>query len=82
MENNKFKFTKIPLESFLEILSSLYEEGYDFIDLEGVPNISSSEEIKDIITIIVSEQYMSNEEEEEEEEKKKIDFDKDYEQLL
>jgi hypothetical protein len=70
MENSNIKLTKIPIESLLEILETLYNEGYDYFDLEGVLD---PEKEKDTIKITVSEDYLS------EEDDTKLD---DYEQLL
>ena len=70
MEKSNVKLTKIPIEYLLEILETLYNEGYDYFDLEGV--IDPDKE-KDTIKITVSEDYLSQEDE------NKLD---DYEQLL
>jgi hypothetical protein len=70
MESSNIKLTKIPIEYLLEILETLYNEGYDYFDLEGVLD---PEKEKDTIKISVSEEYLS------EEDDTKLD---DYEQLL
>jgi hypothetical protein len=70
MESSNIKLTKIPIEYLLEILETLYNEGYDYFDLEGVLD---PEKEKDTIKITVSEDYLS------EEDDTKLD---DYEQLL
>jgi hypothetical protein len=70
MESSNIKLTKIPIEYLLEILETLYNEGYDYFDLEGI--IDPDKE-KDTIKITVSEDYLSQEDE------NKLD---DYEQLL
>jgi hypothetical protein len=70
MEKSNVKLTKIPIEYLLEILETLYNEGYDYFDLEGI--IDPDKE-KDTIKITVSEDYLSEEDE------NKLD---DYEQLL
>ena len=70
METNNVKLTKIPIEYLLEILETLYNEGYDYFDLEGI--IDPDKE-KDTIKITVSEDYLTEEDE------NKLD---DYEQLL
>ena len=72
MENSNIKLTKIPIEYLLEILETLYNEGYDYFDLEGVLD---PEKEKDTIKITVSEDYLS----EEGEDDTKLN---DYEQLL
>lgn len=71
METNNVKLTKIPIEYLLEILETLYNEGYDYFDLEGI--IDPDKE-KDTIKITVGDDYLSSEEDE-----NKLD---DYEQLL
>jgi hypothetical protein len=72
MESSNIKLTKIPIEYLLEILETLYNEGYDYFDLEGVLD---PEKEKDTIKITVSEDYLS----EEGEDDTKLN---DYEQLL
>jgi hypothetical protein len=72
MESSNIKLTKIPIEYLLEILETLYNEGYDYFDLEGVLD---PEKEKDTIKISVSEEYLS----EEGEDDTKLN---DYEQLL
>jgi hypothetical protein len=73
MEKSNLKLTKIPLEYLLSILEALYDEGYDYFDLEGVLDPNKE---KDTIKISVSEDYLTEEEEGDE---NKLD---DYEQLL
>ena len=70
MEKSNVKLTKIPIEYLLEILETLYNEGYDYFDLEG---ITDPDKEKDTIKITVSEDYLTEEDE------NKLD---DYEQLL
>jgi hypothetical protein len=62
--NNKFTLKKIPLEEVIHILTILYEEGYDYFDIEGTPDSSENkdEEMRDIIKISIREEYFSNEE--------------------
>jgi len=50
----KVTLKKIHLESFIEILISVYNGGADFIDLEGVPDT-----LQDYIGITIPEEYMS-----------------------
>jgi hypothetical protein len=69
MEKSNLKLTKIPIEYLLEILEKLYNDGYDYFDLEGI--IDPDRE-KDIIRITVSDDYLT-------EDQPNID---DYEQLL
>lgn len=71
METNNVKLTKIPIEYLLEILETLYNEGYDYFDLEGI--IDPDKE-KDTIRITVGDDYLSQDDNE-----NKLD---DYEQLL
>jgi hypothetical protein len=61
--NRALIMCKIPLESLLEILSDLYEQGFDYIDLSGVSSTNG-----DKLTITVKEEYMSDESDEDEEE--------------
>ena len=78
MENNKLKLTKIPLEYVVQILTLLYEEGYDYFDLEGTPDSSENdeEELRDVIKISVRQEYFSNEEDDND------NSNIDYEELL
>jgi hypothetical protein len=71
MEKSNLKLTKIPIEYLLEILETLYNEGYDYFDLEGIIN---KEMPQDTIKITVMDEYLSDDED-----KIKVD---DYEQLL
>lgn len=80
---DKLKLTKIPLEYVLQILTLLYEEGYDYFDLEGTVDVDDEEERekRDVIKISVREDYFSRDDEEEDDDDK-INFDEDYEKLL
>ncbi|MFN9112423.1 MAG: hypothetical protein ACK5XN_20335 [Bacteroidota bacterium] len=69
MEKSNLKLTKIPIEYLLEILEKLYNDGYDYFDLEGIIDLDRE---KDIIRITVSDDYLT-------EDQPNID---DYEQLL
>ena len=71
MEKSNLKLTKIPIEYLLEILETLYNEGYDYFDLEGVLDPDKE---NDTVRITVCEDYLTEEDGE-----NKID---DYEQLL
>lgn len=79
MDNNTFKLTKIPLEYIVQILTLLYEEGYDYFDLEGTVDSEDNEEKekRDVIKISVREEYFSEDDEEDD-----TNFDGDYEKLL
>lgn len=46
----------------MEILSELYNEGADYVDISGMPN-----EDQDVISIFVREEYMNQDEEYDEE---------------
>jgi len=46
----------------MEILSELYNEGADYVDISGMPN-----EDQDVISIFVREEYMNEDEEYDEE---------------
>ena len=60
MNNNKLILRKIPLENILNILTTLFEQGYDYFDLEGH---TDEEGIRDDILIFVSDEYYFGEEE-------------------
>lgn len=53
---------KIPLKIFINVLTNIWNNGADFIDISGNPD-----SVEDIVNIMVPEEYLSNEEEEEEE---------------
>ena len=50
---------KIPLEGLIQILTNLYEEGADFIDISGVQD-NREEGSVDVIKITVKPEYMSD----------------------
>lgn len=54
---------KIPLGLFIEILTDLFENGADFIDLTGDEN-NEGETPRDSVKITVKPEYLSEEEEE------------------
>ena len=56
---------KIPLGPLIEILTDLFENGADFIDLSGDEN-NDGETPRDILKITVKPEYLSLEEEDEE----------------
>ena len=58
---------KIPLGPFIEILTDLFENGADFIDLAGDEN-NDGETPRDTIKITVKPEYLSPEEDDEDEE--------------
>jgi len=58
-KNNKIiTLQKIPIKNLMEILSELYNEGADYIDISGMPD-----EDQDVISIFVREEYMNQDEE-------------------
>jgi hypothetical protein len=64
MENNeRLKIKKIPIEILIEILSHVFEEGYDFVDIEGEMD---GDNVRDTITLTVCPAYHSDNTEEEE----------------
>ena len=86
MEENKktIILQKIPLKRLLETLEEIYNQGADYIDISGVPNVE-----QDIIGIHVREDYMADEEDfdfeenDDEEELKSSDLsDDDLNQLI
>jgi hypothetical protein len=50
---------KIPLEGLIQILTNLFEEGADFIDISGVQD-DREEGPVDVIKITVKPEYMSD----------------------
>jgi len=65
---------KIPLGPFIEILTDLFENGADFIDLSGNVN-DDVEAPRDSLKITVKPEYLSLEEEDEED---TIDYGMDF----
>jgi hypothetical protein len=61
----------------MEILSELYNDGADFIDISGMPD-----EDQDVISIFVREEYMNQDEEEYDEEYNGDLSDDDLNQLI
>jgi hypothetical protein len=53
---------KIPLEGLIQILTNLFEEGADFIDISGEQDNRENGSI-DIIKITVKPEYMSDDSE-------------------
>tara|TARA_R110000868_G_scaffold212631_2_gene462512 strand:+ start:438 stop:713 length:276 start_codon:yes stop_codon:yes gene_type:complete len=58
---------KIPLGPFIEILTDLFENGADFIDLSCDEN-NEEESLRDSVKITVKPEYLSPEEDDEDEE--------------
>lgn len=58
-KNNKIiTLQKIPIKNLMEILSELYNDGADYVDISGMPD-----EDQDVISIFVREEYMNQDEE-------------------
>ena len=74
---------KIPLETFIEILTNLFNSGADFIDLEGDEN-DNGETPRDTLKITVRPEYLCPEEDDEdnEEESSSSLSDDDIEDLI
>jgi hypothetical protein len=73
MEPNKLSIKKIPVKQLIDTLVKLYEEGIDFIDLNG----KSVTDTKDSLHIGVSPDYYKPVDDEEKEEPSK-----EYEQVI
>ena len=59
------KLTKIPIASFIKVLQHLYEEGADYIDLQGE---KTDGEDNDVIKVTVRPEYYVGDSEEEDNE--------------
>ena len=59
MENRSLKLSKIPITLLIQILGELFEEGADFIDIEG--SSSKDEEESDVIKVTTKPEYYSEE---------------------
>lgn len=55
--NKSIIVKKIPLEAFLDLLESLYEQGVDYIDLECIKDANN---IQDTIKININLEYISS----------------------
>ena len=55
-EINKVELRKIPLANFIDILTQLYDEGADYVDIIGKPN-----DFQDIMQLVVREEYVDRE---------------------
>jgi hypothetical protein len=51
------KLRKIPLEPLIEILTDLFDNGADFIDISGENN-GDGDELRDIIKITIKPEYL------------------------
>lgn len=56
MESKEIKYIKIPLKELLEILTIMYETGYDYIDITGIKDENN---VRDVIRLGVKEEYYS-----------------------
>jgi len=63
MEENRITLRKIPIELIIGLLEQLFEQGYDYFDIEG-----TAEEEQDFVKIAIKPEYFSKEMEEGEEE--------------
>jgi uncharacterized radical SAM superfamily protein len=63
------KLQKIPLEAFIEALVQLYENGANFVDIIGIPDVD-----QDIIGLAVKNEYLVDleEDDDDDEEEYKI----------
>jgi hypothetical protein len=52
--NNNLRIKKVPLETFLDILSDLFDKGVDYVDIAGTDEENG-------ITISFCKEYMSEE---------------------
>jgi hypothetical protein len=59
MAKKSLKLNKIPITALMQILGELFEEGVDFIDIEGEG--SEKEEESDRIKVTVRPEYYSEE---------------------
>jgi len=62
MEENRITLRKIPIELIIGLLEQLFEQGYDYFDIEG-----NAEEEQDFVKILIKPEYFSKDMEEEEE---------------
>lgn len=65
------KLQKIPLEAFIDALVHLYENGANFVDIIGIPNVD-----QDVIGLAVKNEYLEIEEEEDENEEPEYKIEK------
>jgi hypothetical protein len=56
MKPEEIKYIKIPLKELLEILTIMYETGYDYIDITG---IKDEDGVRDVIRLDAKEEYYS-----------------------
>ena len=68
---------KIPLGPFIEILTDLFENGADFIDLSGNED-NGTEAPRDTLKITVKPEYLSPDINDEEEEEDVVDHGMDF----
>ena len=56
MSQKEIKYIKIPLKELLEILTIMYETGYDYVDIIG---IKDEDDVRDVIRLDVKSEYYS-----------------------
>lgn len=67
MDENRIVLRKIPIDMVIGLLESLFEQGYDYFDIEG-----STGDEQDFIKIAIKAEYFSEEMEEEDEEEDNV----------
>ncbi len=45
-DNKKIFLKKVPIKSLIQMLTKIYDEGADFIDIEGKPTVGEQDSIK------------------------------------
>ena len=56
MENKEIRIQKIPLDTLIETLVSLYNQGIDYVDISGKPGTDF-----DSMAIVFTKDYMTEE---------------------
>jgi hypothetical protein len=56
MENKEIRIQKIPLDTLIETLVTLYNQGIDYVDISGTPGTAF-----DSMAIVFTEEYMTEE---------------------
>lgn len=62
MGKTQVRLKRIPLEALLTLLQDLYEQGANYIDIIG-----SQDEIQDMLTITIKEEYFDQDDDDEDE---------------
>ena len=55
MSKKEIVLQKIPLEGFIDILMQLYNNGANYIDIVGEPNVE-----QDVISVLVKKEYIDD----------------------